>query len=49
MVRRFGKDAALRLEQALGHTFEPIDPLIPEETPRSTLAYAPPIGKLETL
>jgi protein ImuB len=49
MVRRFGKDAALRLDQAMGHAFEPINPLIPEETALATLAFAEPIGKLEAL
>ncbi|WP_457091104.1 Y-family DNA polymerase [Microvirga sp. P5_D2] len=49
MVRRFGKDVALRLDQAMGHAFEPINPLIPEETPLATLAFAEPIGKLEAL
>lgn len=49
MVRRFGKDVALRLDQAMGHAFEPINPLIPEETPLSTAAFAEPIGRLEAL
>lgn len=49
MVRRFGKDVALRLDQAMGHTFEPINPLIPEETPLSSITFPEPTGKLETL
>jgi protein ImuB len=49
MVRRFGQDVALRLDQAMGHAFEPINPLIPEETALATLAFAEPIGKLEAL
>jgi protein ImuB len=49
MVRRFGRDAALRLDQAMGHAFEPINPLIPEETALATIAFAEPIGKLEAL
>ncbi len=49
MVRRFGKDVALRLDQAMGHAFEPINPLIPEETAISSAAFADPIGRLEDL
>ena len=33
LVRRFGNDVALRLDQAMDHAFEPINPLIPKETP----------------
>ena len=33
MVRRFGKEVALRLDQAFGHAFEPITPMVPEEAP----------------
>jgi protein ImuB len=49
MVRRFGRDVALRLDQALGHAFEPISPLIPQETPMASYAFAEPIGRLEDL
>jgi protein ImuB len=49
MVRRFGKEAALRLDQAMGHAFEPITPLIPQETPLASLAFAEPIGRLEDI
>jgi protein ImuB len=49
MVRRFGKDTALRLDQAMGHAFEPINPLIPSETPVATQAFADPIGRLEDI
>ena len=49
LVRRFGRDVALRLDQALGHAFEPITPLIPEETPTASRAFAEPIGRLEDL
>jgi protein ImuB len=49
MVRRFGKDTALRLDQAMGHAFEPINPLIPNETPVATLTFADPIGRLEDI
>jgi protein ImuB len=49
MVRRFGTDAALRLDQALGHAFEPIDPLVPREIPTQRAAFAEPIGRLEDI
>jgi protein ImuB len=49
LVRRFGRDVALRLDQALGHAFEPIAPLIPKETPTASLAFAEPIGRLDDL
>jgi protein ImuB len=49
MVRRFGKDVALRLDQAMGHAFEPINPLIPEETALASRAFAEPISRLEHL
>jgi protein ImuB len=49
MVRRFGKDVALRLDQAFGHVFEPLNPLVPKETPARRLTFAEPIGRLEDL
>jgi protein ImuB len=49
MVRRFGREAALRLDQAMGHSFEPINPLIPEEAALATCAFAEPIGRPDDL
>lgn len=49
MVRRFGRDVALRLDQALGHAFEPISPLVPQETPMASCVFAEPIGRIEDL
>ncbi|WP_183453210.1 DUF6504 family protein [Microvirga lupini] len=49
MVRRFGKEVGLRLDQAMGHAFEPISPLIPQETAIATLTFAEPIARLEDL
>ncbi|MBM6596507.1 DNA polymerase Y family protein [Microvirga sp. BT291] len=49
MVRRFGKETALRLDQAMGHAFEPITPLIPEETPLAALAFAESIARLDDI
>jgi len=47
MVRRFGREASLRLDQALGHAFEPITPIIPDEAVIASRAFAEPIGRLE--
>jgi protein ImuB len=49
LVRRFGREASLRLDQALGHAFEPITPIIPEEATIASRAFAEPIGRLEDL
>jgi protein ImuB len=49
LVRRFGRDVAHRLDQALGHAFEPISPLIPKETSIATRVFAEPIGRLEDI
>jgi protein ImuB len=49
MVRRFGNLAALRLDQAMGHAFEPIAPLIPQECPRVDLKFLEPVGTIEAL
>lgn len=49
LVRRFGRDVALRLDQALGHAFEPITPLIPKEAPVASRAFVEPVARLEDL
>jgi protein ImuB len=49
MVRRFGREASLRLDQALGHAFEPITPLVPLETPSHSIVFPEPIGRPEDL
>lgn len=49
MVRRFGKDVALRLDQAFGHVFEPLNPLVPKETPARRVTFVEPIGRIEDL
>jgi protein ImuB len=49
MTRRFGKQTALRLDQALGHVFEPINPLVPREMPSRSVAFADPIGQIDDL
>jgi protein ImuB len=49
MTRRFGTQTALRLDQALGHAFEPISPLVALETPSQSIVFAEPIGRVEDL
>ena len=49
MTRRFGTQTTLRLDQALGHAFEPISPLVPLETPSQSVVFAEPIGSIEDL
>jgi len=49
LVRRFGRDVALRLDQAMGHAFEPINPLIHKDSVRAAIAFAEPIGRIEDL
>ena len=49
MVRRFGTQAALRLDQAFGHAFEPLDPLLPRNVAQQRMVFAEPIGRLEDL
>jgi protein ImuB len=49
MTRRFGTETALRLDQAFGHAFEPLNALSPAETPMQRLAFAEPIGGIEDL
>lgn len=44
LVRRFGHEPLLRLDQALGHAAEPFDPIVPRGTPAATLRFAEPIG-----
>ncbi len=49
MTRRFGKEVGLRLDQLHGHAFEPLNPLVPKETPARRLVFAEPIGQLADL
>ena len=48
-ARRFGKVAARRLDQALGHAGEPLDPVIPSETIRVSQRFAEPLGGAEAI
>jgi protein ImuB len=48
-IRRFGHELVRRLDQALGREPEPIEPLLPAETPQRRRAFAEPIGSPEVL
>jgi protein ImuB len=49
MVRRFGREASLRLDQALGHAAEPISPIISDEATVATRIFAEPIARFDDL
>ena len=49
IVRRFGKEVLLRLDQAFGHVVEPLNPLMPKDVPVRRVTFAEPIGRLEDL
>ncbi len=48
-ARRFGAEAARRLDQALGHAAEPLVPVIPPETIHVVQRFAEPIGSAEVI
>ncbi|HYJ84305.1 MAG TPA: DNA polymerase Y family protein, partial [Allosphingosinicella sp.] len=49
LQRRFGKTLLARLDQALGRSGEPIEPVVPEEAPSATLRFAEPIATAEAI
>lgn len=49
LQRRFGATLLKRLDQALGRTGEPFDPIVPEEPPAIILRFAEPIGSAEAI
>jgi protein ImuB len=49
LVRRFGRDVLLKLDQAFGRAPEPIDPIVPRDAPAADLRFAEPIGGAETI
>ncbi|MEA3010783.1 MAG: protein ImuB [Sphingomonadales bacterium] len=49
LQRRFGKALLARLDQALGRSGEPIEPVVPEEAPCATLRFAEPIATAEAI
>ena len=49
MARRFGREVGLRLDQVHAHVFEPLNPMVPKETPSRRLVFAEPIGQLDDL
>jgi protein ImuB len=49
LQRRFGKTLLARLDQALGRSAEPIEPVVPEEPPSASLRFAEPIATAEAI
>ena len=49
LTRRFGPDLCRRLDQALGHASEPIEPIRPPELIEVRRAFAEPIAAAETI
>jgi protein ImuB len=49
LQRRFGKTLLARLDQALGRSGEPIEPVVPEEAPCAVLRFAEPIATAEAI
>ncbi|MDM7459067.1 MAG: DNA polymerase Y family protein, partial [Paracoccus sp. (in: a-proteobacteria)] len=49
LTRRFGPEVTRRLDQALGQSGEPIDPLRPADLATSRRAFAEPIAAAETI
>ena len=47
LAKRFGRDLHRRLDQALGHLPEPIDPIFPETLPRARRGFMEPIATAE--
>jgi protein ImuB len=49
LQRRFGKTLLARLDQALGRSGEPIEPVVPEEAPSALLRFPEPIATAEAI
>jgi len=49
LQRRFGGDFLLRLDQALGRSAEPFEPIVPEEPPCVLLRFLEPIATAEAI
>ncbi|RYG89841.1 MAG: DNA polymerase Y family protein [Alphaproteobacteria bacterium] len=47
LAKRFGRELHRRLDQALGHVPEPIDPIFPETLPRTRRSFMEPIATAE--
>jgi protein ImuB len=48
-TRRFGIEAATRLDQALGHAAEPLDPVVPPRSIHIAQSFAEPIATAEAI
>ena len=49
LARRFGKSLLTRLDQALGRTAEPLDPIVPQRCPSACARLAEPIATAEAI
>jgi protein ImuB len=49
LARRFGRAVGERLDAALGHRSQPIEPLLPPKALRQKLVFAEPLGTAEAL
>ena len=49
LAKRFGRSLYRRLDQALGSVPEPIDPIFPEDQPRSRRGFMEPIATAEAI
>ena len=49
LTRRLGADVTTRLDQALGHVHEPLNPLLPTEAIAHRLSFAEPLGTADSL
>jgi protein ImuB len=49
LQRRFGRTLLARLDQALGRSGEPLEPVVPEEPPSAALRFAEPIATAEAI
>jgi protein ImuB len=49
LQRRFGKTLLARLDQALGRSAEPTEPVVPEDPPSALLRFAEPIATAEAI
>ncbi|MEG3089395.1 DUF6504 family protein [Sphingomonas sp. PB4P5] len=47
LAKRFGRALHRRIDQALGHVPEPVEPIFPEEQPRTRLGFMEPLATAE--
>ena len=49
LARRFGAELLIRLDQALGHAGEAIEPIVPEAPPNALVRFVEPIATAEAI